>query len=80
MRPKQLILRAEDVACVTLIGIMAIALPVSVRAEPAPSWKCIAVVKQEYDSAKKKHLLHTRMGTYVRTGRPWRRYYWYCQP
>ena len=20
------------------------------------------------------------MGAYVRTGRPWRRYYWYCKP
>jgi len=25
-------------------------------------------------------VLRTRFGSYVRTGRPGRRYHWYCQP
>jgi hypothetical protein len=34
--------------------------------------------KFEYDSARRNHLLQNRFGLYVRTGRLWRRHYWYC--
>jgi hypothetical protein len=44
-----------------------------------PSEQCRAASKIEYDSANKQHLLRNRFGAYVRTGRPWRRHYWYCQ-
>jgi hypothetical protein len=40
---------------------------------------CVAVTKQEYDSAKKQHMLRTRFTEYVRTGLPGRRQYWYCR-
>lgn len=44
-----------------------------------PPWNgCVAISKQEYDSAKKQNLLQTRFSTYVRTGRLARRFYWYC--
>ncbi len=51
--------------------------------EPASAAKppyagCVAVTKQEYDSAKRQKLLRTRFGTYVRTGRLGRRQYSYC--
>jgi hypothetical protein len=44
-----------------------------------PADHCRAVSKIEYDSAKKQFLLRNRFGAYVRTGRIWRRHYWYCQ-
>ena len=50
----------------------------AVNAQQAPDKRCVAVSKQEYDSAKAQNLLRTRYSTYVRTGRLWRRYYWYC--
>jgi hypothetical protein len=37
------------------------------------------VTKQEYDRAKKQHMLRTRYTEYVRTGLPGRRQYWYCR-
>jgi hypothetical protein len=40
---------------------------------------CRPASKIEYDSAKKDFLLRNRFGAYVRTGRIWRRHYWYCQ-
>lgn len=40
---------------------------------------CVVVTKQEYDSAKKQHMLRTRYTEYVRTGLPGRRQYWYCR-
>jgi hypothetical protein len=39
---------------------------------------CATVQKQEYDAAKKKGLLRTRNGEYVRTGGLLRRQFWYC--
>jgi hypothetical protein len=51
----------------------------SVNAEQAPREGCRAASKIEYDSAKKQYLLRNRVGMYVRTGRIWRRYYWYCR-
>jgi hypothetical protein len=50
----------------------------SVNAEQPPREGCRAASKIEYNSAKEKHLLRNRFGLYVRTGRVWRRYYWYC--
>jgi hypothetical protein len=44
-----------------------------------PYGNCVAVTKQEYDSAKKQHMLRTRYTEYVRTGLPGRRQYWYCR-
>jgi hypothetical protein len=43
-----------------------------------PRAGCLAVARQEYDAAKKKGLLRTRNGEYVRTGSVFRRAYWYC--
>lgn len=44
-----------------------------------PSEHCRAATKIEYDSAKAQFLLRNRFGAYIRTGRIWRRHYWYCQ-
>jgi hypothetical protein len=44
-----------------------------------PADRCRPASKIEYDSAKKDFLLRNRFGAYVRTGRIWRRHYWYCQ-
>lgn len=51
----------------------------SAHAVDPPSDHCRAVSKIEYDSAKKQFLLRNRFGAYIRTGRVWRRHYWYCQ-
>ena len=65
-------------ASICAIGFMLIAFPSPwVNAEP-PQKGCVAVSKEEYDSAKRQKLLHTRYSTYVRTGRLGRRYDWYC--
>jgi hypothetical protein len=50
----------------------------SVNAEQSPGTGCVAVSKQEYDSAKRQKLLRSRFSTYVRTGRLGQRHYWYC--
>ena len=61
------------------IGLMLIAFPSqSENAEQPPSEQCVAVSKQEYDSADRQKLLHTRFSTYARTGQLGRRFYWYC--
>jgi hypothetical protein len=60
------------------IGLMLIAFSSrSVNAEP-PSEQCVAVSKQEYDSADRQKLLRTRFSTYARTSQFGRRFYWYC--
>jgi hypothetical protein len=51
----------------------------SANAVQPPSDHCRAASKIEYDSAGKQFLLRNRFGAYVRTGRIWRRHYWYCQ-
>jgi hypothetical protein len=48
------------------------------QAVQPPAEYCRAASKIEYDSAKKHFLLRNRFGAYVRTGRLWRRHYWYC--
>jgi hypothetical protein len=65
-------------------GIAATALSAVFPWSPAnaakpPYGNCVAVTKQEYDSAKKQHMLRTRFTEYVRTGLPGRRQYWYCR-
>jgi hypothetical protein len=80
MRRGKLIARIENGACTAVIGPMLIASPPSsVNAEQPPRKGCVAVTKNEYDGAKRMNLLRNTFGTYVRTGRLWRRYYWYCR-
>jgi hypothetical protein len=50
----------------------------SMSAEQPPFAGCRTASKIEYDSAKRDYLLRNKFGAYVRTGRVWRRYYWYC--
>jgi hypothetical protein len=65
--------------CACAIGLMLIAFPaLSVNAEQTPSERCVAVSRQEYDSAGRQKLLHTRFSAYARTGQFGRRFYWYC--
>ena len=62
------------------IGLMLFAFPsLSVNAAQPPSERCVPVSKQEYDSAGRKMLLHTRFSSYERTGQLGRRLYWYCR-
>ncbi len=49
------------------------------KAVEPPFDHCRAASKIEFDSAKKQFLLRNRFGAYIRTGRIWRRHYWYCQ-
>ena len=51
----------------------------SARAAPTLRQDCVTISKQEYDSARRRHMLRTRFGYYVRTGRLGRRQYLYCQ-
>jgi hypothetical protein len=50
----------------------------SVNADP-PGKGCAAVSQGEYQGAYRKKLLLTRFGTYERTGRLGKYYYWYCR-
>jgi hypothetical protein len=70
----------EQGACIAVIGLLlVIFLPLPANAEQPPHRGCVAISKGEYQGAKKKRLLRARFGTYVRTGRFWRRHYWYCR-
>ena len=64
-------------------GTIALALSVfpyaSANAAKPPYEGCVAVTKQEYNAAKKQHLLRTRFTQYMRTGLPGQRQYWYCR-
>jgi len=64
---------------IALVVIFAVATP-AFAAAPAqpPRAGCAAVDKREYDAARKRNMLRSRYGEYVRTGRPLRRQYWYC--
>jgi hypothetical protein len=69
----------ENGACTVVVGLMLIAFPFSsANAQHPPRNGCVAVSKSEYDSAKRGKLLRNRYGSYVRTGRLLRRFYWYC--
>ncbi|MGA8077618.1 MAG: hypothetical protein WB868_09570 [Xanthobacteraceae bacterium] len=67
---------APAAAAVTLITLLS--LHAAHAAQP-PLRGCRPASKLEYQSAKRQYLLHTRVGEYVRTGRFWRRSYWYCR-
>jgi len=49
------------------------------HAQQPPYTGCVAVSKQEYNSARRQHMLRTRFSAYVKTGRIGRRFYWYCR-
>jgi hypothetical protein len=72
--------REKLIAPITaVVGLILIAfLSSSVKAEQPPRAECVAVPKIQYDSAKKQYLLRNRFGLYLRTGRIFRRHYWYC--
>jgi hypothetical protein len=66
--------------CAGAIAAMFVALPISsVNAVQAPRKGCVAVVKQEYDSAKRLKLLQMTYSSYATTGGIGRRSYWYCR-
>jgi hypothetical protein len=39
---------------------------------------CRAVLKTEYDSAKREYILVSKGGRYLQTGYFWRRHHWWC--
>jgi hypothetical protein len=79
MKRREFLTLIESGAYIAVIGLMVIAFPsTSVNAQQAPRKGCVAIDKREYDSAKREKMLRTELGAYVRTGRLWRRYYWYC--
>ena len=55
--------------------------PAQAARKPAkpPYEGCVAVTKQEYDSARRQNMLRTRFSQYLRTGIVGRRHYWYCR-
>jgi hypothetical protein len=62
------------------IGLMLTAAPfLSANAGEPPSERCLAVTKQEYDSANRQMLLQTRFTAYERTGYLGQRHYWFCR-
>jgi hypothetical protein len=79
MRRGKVIALLENEACAAVIGAMLMACSSSSLLAAQQPWKdCRAVSKLEYNSAKNQHLLSNRFARYVRTGRVWRRHYWYC--
>jgi hypothetical protein len=67
-------------ACTGVIAVAFVALSdSSVKAVQAPRKGCVAVVKQEYDSAKRLKLLQMKYSSYAMTGGLGRRSYWYCR-
>jgi hypothetical protein len=77
MRRENLI-KLNNGTCAAMIGLALNAFLSSAVNADQPSRNCRAVPKIEYDSAKREKLLSNRNGAYIRTGRIWRRYYWYC--
>jgi hypothetical protein len=78
MNPKNLLPLTGVWCCAMALALIAVPLA-PVNAKQAPPKGCVAVTKQEYDSAKKQNLLQSRFSTYLRTGRLGRRSYWYCR-
>ena len=79
MAPK-LAASAKRSAAGGAIALLLSALPYAPANAAKPPYEgCVAVTRQEYNSAKKQHLLRTRFTQYVRTGLPGRRQYWYCR-
>ena len=77
MKRTRLSARVENAMWAAAVSML-VALS-SVNAEPPPREGCRAVSKIEYNAAKSENLLRQKFGTYVRTGRFWRRFYWYCR-
>jgi hypothetical protein len=72
--------RTKEFALAAAIALVPIASPYAPANAANPPYEgCVAVTKQEYNAAKKQHLLRTRFTQYLRTGFPGRRYYWYCR-
>jgi hypothetical protein len=61
-----------------MIGAMSVGFGAAASVDLPPREGCRAASNIEYDSAQKRYLLRNRVGMYVRTGRIWRRRYWYC--
>ena len=67
-------------ACTGVIAVTLVAFSnSSMSAVQAPRKGCVAVVKQEYDSAKRQKLLQMTYSSYATTGGIGRRSYWYCR-
>jgi hypothetical protein len=78
MKPERLSARlSAGCAIAALAAALIVLSPALAKAVEMP-WGCMAVTKAEYNAAKKKKLLHGRFGVYKRTGRIWRRSYWFC--
>jgi hypothetical protein len=69
--------RISLIAAVAGAGLLAIFF-LSVKQQQPPWEGCRAASKTEYLSAKRDFLLQTSFGAYAKTGRWWRRHYWYC--
>jgi hydroxyethylthiazole kinase-like sugar kinase family protein len=79
MKAERLSTRISAGCAIAALAAALIALsPTLAKAEEMP-WGCMAVTKAEYNAAKKKKMLHGRMGDYRTTGRIWRRSYWLCR-
>ena len=64
----------------TIAAILLTFSPSASQAAPQPpNDRCRPASKLEYNSARKRYLLRSRYGMYVRTGWALRRHYWYCQ-
>jgi hypothetical protein len=80
MKRGKLIALVKNGACAAVVGLALMAFTTSsAKAQQPPRNGCVAVAKSEYASAKRAKLLRGRYGTYVRTGRVLRRFYWYCR-
>jgi hypothetical protein len=79
MKCKTLIVSTEFAICAAVIVLTLtpmFLLPLN-AAQPDPKG-CVAVTKDEYDSAKTENLLRTRYTAYLITGGLFNRHYWYC--
>jgi hypothetical protein len=79
MKPGKFAASIGNGACIAAIALMLSASPTSSAKAEEPPWGCLAVSKTEYNAAKSKKMLRNKFGTYMRTGRIWKRSYWYCR-
>ncbi len=73
------VLAASTAALVLTLAPSAPAQAQTKKPARPPYEGCVAVTKQEYDSARRQNLLRTRFSQYLRTGLIGRRHYWYCR-
>ena len=79
-KSRKSIVSSGNVSAAGVVALMLMTLPASQALAAKPPYTgCVAVTKQEYDSAKRQHMLRTRFSQYLRTGFPGRREYWYCR-